>query len=208
MRKGHSPRGRIAHRLLSVFMGGGKRYFQINLNSRFRSYVAPLRLVLVGCCWLLLAGILWDARQAVIVVEESWRIQAELARVQQRDQQLVAEAQQEGIDLSEAVMRQLPVEVTLANHLLGKRMFSWTTFLAGLEEAIPPRLAIGSIRLEAAGSVVHLTGTAMHLEDVTAFTVGLQDHPMFKDPVLARHRVETNGLVDFDVTVRYHRGGV
>ena len=208
MRKGHTPRGWIFRRLLSVPAAGGKRYFRISLSSRFRSYVAPLRLVLVGGCWLLLAGILWDASQAVIGAQESWRIQAELDRVRQQDQQLVSEAQQEGIELSESVMKQLPAEVALANHLLEKRMFSWTMFLTGLEQAIPPRLAISSIRLDAAGSVVHLTGTAMRLEDVTAFTVGLQDHPTFKDPVLAQHRVGTNGLVDFDVTVRYRREGV
>jgi Tfp pilus assembly protein PilN len=97
--------------------------------------------------------------------------------------------------------------VALANQLLEKRMFSWTQFLTGLEQAIPPRLALSSVRLDAGGTNVHLTGTAMALEDITAFTVGLQDHPTFKDPVLAQHRVGQNGLVEFDVTLRYRREG-
>jgi len=98
--------------------------------------------------------------------------------------------------------------VDLANQLLEKRMFSWTTFLTGLEQVIPQRLALSSVRLDAGEATVHLTGTAMSLEDITAFTVGLQDHPTFKDPVLAQHRAGTNGLVEFDITLRYRREGV
>ncbi len=81
--------------------------------------------------------------------------------------------------------------------------------LAGfeLEQAIPARLALSSVQFDAGGAVVHLTGTAMSLEDITAFTVGLQDHPMFKDPVLAQHRAGANGLVEFNVTLRYRQIG-
>ncbi len=43
----------------------------------------------------------------------------------------------------------------------------------------------------------------MNLEDVTTFTVGLQDHATFKDPVLAQHRVGSSGLVEFDITAQY-----
>lgn len=57
------------------------------------------------------------------------------------------------------------------------------------------------------GALVHLTGAATSLEDLTAFTVGLQDHPKFKDPVLAHHRAGPSGAVEFDVTVRYRGEG-
>jgi Tfp pilus assembly protein PilN len=152
-------------------------------------------------------SILWNLGQAVVVYRQTWTIQAELERVRQQDDQLLAEARQEGIDLSEAVLQRLPAEVDLANQLLEKRTFSWTKFLAGLEQAIPPRLALSSIRLDAGGTTVYLTGTAMNLEDITAFTIGLQDHPTFKDPVLAQHRVGLNGQVEFDVTLHYRREG-
>jgi hypothetical protein len=56
--------------------------------------------------------------------------------------------------------------------------------------------------------MVHLLGSAVNLEDITAFTVGLQDHPTFKDPVLAQHRVGASGLVEFDVTLRYSQAGL
>ena len=182
-------------------------YFQIPLASRFRWYVLPLRFALMVCCAGLSAAILWSIAQTVLEYQEIWRVGVEMERVQQQDQQVMAEATQEGVDLSERAMQQLPAEVALANQLLEKRTFSWAVFLAGLEQALPPRLALTSVRLDSGGSLVHLTGLAASLEDLTAFTVGLQDHPKFKDPVLAQHRVGPNGLVEFDVTMRYRREG-
>ena len=49
----------------------------------------------------------------------------------------------------------------------------------------------------------HVWFSARALEDVTTLTVTFQDHPQFKDPVLGQHRVMTNGLVEFDLTLRY-----
>ena len=181
--------------------------FQINLSRRYRPVVVPLRLLLIGSCVLLVIGICWNIRQAILTHQESLTIQAELDRVRQQDLDLIAEARHEGIDLSEEALKRLPSEVELANQLLGKRTFSWTQFLTELEQAIPPRLALSSVRLDQAGTMVRLTGTAMSLEDITIFTVGLQDHATFKDPILAQHRVGPNGLVEFDVTLHYRREG-
>ena len=181
--------------------------FHINLSSRSRAYLVPARLMLAGISLFLSLAILWNFGQALIGYRDAGNLRAELDQVRQQDQQLLADAAQQGVELSESVLRQLPTEVALANQLLEKRMFSWTKFLTGLEQAIPPRLALSSVRLDAGGTLVHLTGTAVSLEDITAFTVGLQDHPTFKDPVLAQHRVGPNGLVEFDVTLRYRREG-
>jgi hypothetical protein len=200
--------GRLAERLRSLLLLGGSRdSFHINLSSRYRAATAPFRTLLMAACAMLLLGIFWSAGQAVLAYQEARIIAAELERTRQQDAQLVAEAQQEGIDLSEEALQRLPTEVALANQLLQKRIFSWTRFLAGLEQVIPSRLALSSVRFDAGGALVHLTGTAMSLEDITAFTVGLQDHPSFTDPVLAQHRAGTNGLVEFDVTLRYRQGG-
>lgn len=188
-------------------LGGSRGQFHINLSSRYRPATAPLRTLLVASCGILVVGILWSFSQAVLGYQEARTIAAELDRARQQDAQLIAEAQQEGIDLSEGALQRLSTEVDLANQLLEKRTFSWTKFLTGLEQAIPPRLALSSVRLDAGGTVVHLTGTAMSLEDITTFMVGLQDHPTFKDPVLAQHRAGTNGLVEFDVTLRYLQEG-
>ena len=186
---------------------GANDQFKINLSRRYRPAVLPLRWLLISSCLLLVIGICWDLGHAILTYQESLIIQAELDRVRQQDLDLIAEARREGIDLSAEALKRLPSEVEFANQLLGKRTFSWTKFLTELEQAIPPRLALSSVRLDQAGAVVRLTGTAVSLEDITAFTVGLQDHATFKDPILAQHRVGPNGLVEFDVTVQYRREG-
>ncbi len=162
---------------------------------------------LISACIGLLLSIAWSLWQGVLLYEQSQIIETELERVRQLDQMVIAEARKEGIDLSEGALKRLSSEVDLANQLLEKRTFSWTTFLGELEQTIPPRLALTSIRLDQAGKTVQLTGTAMDLEEITAFTVGLQNHATFKDPVLAQHRVGSGGLVEFDVTVRYRQTG-
>ena len=117
-------------------------------------------------------------------------------------------AQQGGIDLSVPSLQQLPAEVSLANQLLAKRHFSWTQFLSALEAAIPQHVSIQTIRLDPGSAVVHMTGLAVTVEDVTALTVTLQDHALFRDPVLGQHRVGPDGLVEFDLTLRYRQPGV
>ena len=184
------------------------RQFEINLASRYRVGVASYRIWLLSGCIGLLLGIAWNIWQGVLVYEESQVIEAELERVRQLDQVVMTEARNEGIDLSERALKRLSSEVDLANQLLEKRTFSWTTFLTELEQTIPPRLALTSVRLDQPGKTVQLTGTAMSLEDITAFTVGLQSHATFKNPVLAQHRVRSSGLLEFDVTVQYRQTGV
>jgi len=187
---------------------GGARYFHIELSSRYRWYVAPTRLVLVALSGILGVSILWSMTQTVMTMRDRHDMQARLDHVRMQDHQLLAEAQQEGIDLSGPSLQQLPAEVSLANQLLTKRHFSWTHFLSALEAAIPQHVSIKSIRLDPGSAVVHMTGLAMTVEDVTALTVTLQDHAIFRDPVLGQHRVGPDGLVEFDLTLRYRQPGV
>ena len=187
---------------------GGARYFHIELSSRYRWYVAPTRLVLVTLSGILGVSILWSVTQTVMTMRDRHDMQARLDHVRMQDHQLLAEAQQEGIDLSGPSLQMLPAEVSLANQLLTKRHFSWTQFLSALEAAIPRRVSIKSIRLDPGSAFVHMTGLAVTVEDVTALTVTLQDHAVFSDPVLGQHRVGSDGLVEFDLTLRYRQPGV
>ena len=186
---------------------GGARYFHIELRSRYRWYVAPTRLVLVALSGIVGVSILWSVTQTVMTIRDRHDMQVRLDHVRMQDQQLLAEAQQEGIDLSGPSLQQLPAEVSLANQLLVKRHFSWTQFLSALEAAIPQNVSIKSIRLDPGNAVVHMTGLAVTVEDVTALTVTLQDHAVFRDPVLGQHRVGPDGLVEFDLTLRYRQPG-
>ena len=199
----------LAGRVNSVLVKpGGARYFHIELSSRYRWYLAPTRVVLVALSWILGGAILWSVSQTVIAMHDRQDLQARLDQVRAQDHQLLAEAQREGLDLSGPSLQQLPVEVSLANQLLTKRHFSWTQFLSALETAIPPHVSIQSIRLDPGRAVVHMTGLAVTVEDVTALTVTLQDHAVFRDPVLGQHRVGPDGLVEFDLTLRYRQPGV
>ncbi|MCE9534991.1 MAG: PilN domain-containing protein [Nitrospirae bacterium] len=186
---------------------GGPQYFHIELSSRYRWYLAPARVVLVALSWILGGAILWSVSQTAIAMHERQDLQARLDHVRVQDHQLVAEAQREGLDLSGPSLQQLPLEVSLVNQLLTKRHFSWTQFLSALEAAIPPHVSIQSIRLDPGSAVVHMTGLAVTVEDVTALTVTLQDHAVFRDPVLGQHRVGQDGLVEFDLTLHYRQPG-
>jgi Tfp pilus assembly protein PilN len=192
----------------SMVKPGGAQYFHIELSSRYRWYVAPVRLVLVALSGIVGISILWSVTQTVMIVRDQHDMQVRLDHVRTQDHQLLAEAQQEGIDLSGPSLQQLPAEVSLANQLLTKRNFSWTQFLSALETAIPQHVSIKSIRLDPGNAVVHMTGLAVTVEDVTALTVTLQDHAVFRDPVLGQHRVGPDGLVEFDLTLRYRQPGV
>jgi hypothetical protein len=191
-----------------IVMPGRARYFHIELSGRYRWYVAPTRVMLVALCGTIGGAILWSVIQTVMTLHGLQNVQAGLDHVRAQDQQLLAQAQQEGIDLSGPSLLQLPAEVSLANQVLTKRHFSWTQLLSALESAIPQQVSMKSIRLDPGGVVVHMTGLAVTVEDVTALTVALQDHSVFHDPVLGQHRVRLDGLVEFDLTLGYRQQGV
>jgi type IV pilus assembly protein PilN len=169
--------------------------------------VAPVRLLLLWTAVGLGVWVSMSAAETLLAFRDLHELQARLDQARLHDQQLMSEARGEGIDLSEAVLRQLPGEVALANQLLAKRNFSWTQFLSGLEEAIPARVSIKGVRLDSGSAVIHMTGAAVSVEDVTALTLKLQSHPVFHDPVLDQHHIGSDGLVEFDLKLKYRPQG-
>ena len=77
--------------------------FSINLSSRYRWYLAPARLVI-----MMLAAIAWDVARTMLVWQDVQSIEMALNQVLERDRALMKEAQQVGIDLSEAAVQLLP----------------------------------------------------------------------------------------------------
>ena len=194
----------IADRIGSFrWQTGGTKYFHLELASRHRPYLAPLRVLLKTTTVGLIVWACWSTAEALLAFQGLHETEARLNQARAQDQQLIDEARAAGIDLSESALRQLPGEVALANQLLTKRNFSWTQFLSGLEEAIPPRVSIKSVRLDPASAVIHMTGAAVTVEDVTGFTLKLQSHPVFHDPVLGQHHLGGDGLVEFDLMLKY-----
>ncbi len=175
---------------------------QINLSST-RSYVGPLRAGLMLLSLLFMGLISWDLLQAKAIEPRIAEAERAVARVRDQDSRLRLQAQADGLDLSDAALQRLPQEVAFANQVITKRVFSWTRFLTDLEEAVPPRVAIQSIRLDFKDSAIALGGSALTLKDLTALIIGLEDHRAFAQAVLVQHRVKDNGLVEFGLTVRY-----
>lgn len=186
---------------------GGVQYFHLELSSRHRAYVAPVRTLLLIMSLVLVVWTTWSIVKTVAAFRELQQMQVRLDDLRAQDRKLIAEAQGEGVDLSEPALKTLPIEVRLANQLLAKRNISWTRFLSGLEETIPSRVSIKSVRLDTGSLLIHLTGTAATVEDVTALTLKLQSHPVFQDPVLGQHHTGDDGLVEFDLKVQYRPTG-
>lgn len=182
--------------------------FHINLSTRYRAYLGPMRVALLAVAVALVAGIVWDLRHLAAMEAEAERLGPALARVLAQDRAFVAQARREGVDLSDAALARLPRDIGFANRLIAERTFSWTKLLGELEETVPPGLAINGVQHDLKKTVtIRLAGSAISLEVVTAFTLALSDHPAFHDPELVRHRVkEDDGVVQFDLRVGYGEG--
>ncbi len=179
--------------------------FRTNLSTRHRAYLGPMRIALVLVAVALLVVIAWELRDLATMEAEAGRVRPALARVRAQDQEFVAQARRDGIDLSDAALQRLARDVTFANQLIAERTFSWTKLLGELEETVPDGLAINGVQHDLKKTVtIRLAGSALNLEVVTTFTLALSDHPAFYDPELVRHRTnEQTGVVEFDLRVGY-----
>jgi len=166
-------------------------------------HAGALRLGLMLLSLAFIGLFAWDYQRFQEVQAETGVAEQALVRARDQDRRLQADGRAEGLDLSDPALQRMAKDVAFANQLIAKRAFSWTHFLGDLEEAIPPRVAISSVRLDIKESAIALNGTASSLKDLTALIISLEDHPAFHDAVLAQHRVQDNTLVDFTLTVRY-----
>ncbi|TKB79602.1 MAG: hypothetical protein E8D45_03840 [Nitrospira sp.] len=181
----------------------GRPPLHINLSARVRASVRPLGWILLALCLALAVGIVTEIQQAASLALRIAEISPALARVRDQDRQLQVESGKAGVDVSDGAIKQLPVQVGFAKQLVAKRTFSWTAFLSDLEEAVPSRVSIHSIRVEAKASLIRLAGSATSLQDVTTFARRLDDHRSFADPALVQHRGQEDGHIEFDLTVTY-----
>lgn len=143
---------------------------------------------LTGWAW-------WESRS---LEEQAAQYEEAATREQALTQQVVTEAKQAGLDLSEKQLTTLGREVAFADQLLKKRTFSWTRFLGDLEGALPPRISISSVTLNFKDSRITLNGTAKTFRDVTVLVDGLERHAAFDNVVLTNHRVKEAKLAEED----------
>lgn len=179
--------------------------FRINLSSRYRAYLAPVRLVLMVLAGVLMIAIAWDLHYVYTLRDDAARLGPSLARIKKRDQGFVQRARREGIDLSDPALDRLSRDVGFANQLIGERTFSWTALLTELERTVPNGMAINGVQHHLGKDVtIRLTGSALGLQAIQQFTEALAGHAAFYDPALVQHRVrERTGLVDFSLRVGY-----
>ena len=176
---------------------------RINLSPRYRPYVRPAGWLLVGLCLTLSISIVTEVQVALSLQSRLAELEPALARLREQDRQLQAESLKAGFDVSDNAMKTLPAQVGFANQLVAKRTFSWTTFLSNLEETVPVKVSIQSIRVETKGSMIRLAGSARTLQDVAHFARQLEDHAAFANPALLQHRAQDDGHIQFDMTVTY-----
>jgi Tfp pilus assembly protein PilN len=190
---------------LPAVAGLRKDPVRLNLSGYAHSAVGSVRAALALVAVLLAGLIVWDTFQARDLDARQADARQAVVRVREQDNRLRLQAQTEGMDLSDDALRKLPREVAFANQVAMKRTFSWTRFLSDLEETVPPRVAINSIRVDSTDTMITLSGSAASLQALTVFIIGLEDHRAFAHAALQQHRVQDNGLVEFSLTVRYHR---
>ena len=73
------------------------------------------------------------------------------------------------------------------NRMLEKSSLSWTQFLDHLESTVAKGISMESIALSVNDRSITLTGSALALQELSAFMKALEDHPSFSNIVLKQH---------------------
>jgi Tfp pilus assembly protein PilN len=152
-----------------------------------------LRAIQAGLVAVILASLLWAVwlySESRFLNEEAVRYEQADARVREAARRFQTQATQAGFDMTEARLQTLKLEVTFANRLLEKRVFSWTRLLSDLEEAVPAHVSVSVVSISFKDSTIALNGTALTLQDVTTLVNALERHPVFHSVTLGQHRIQ------------------
>ncbi len=154
--------------------------------------------VLLGL--LILAG--WWKVDSQSLEETAERYDAAARRAMSLNESFAAQMKRDGFLLTPDQISAARIDVGFANQLTEKRTFSWTRLLSDLEEAVPSKVSIASIKLNLQESAVVLEGMAQRLQDLNQFVHQLQQHRAFRQAVLSKHEVrhETAGTVGHGVS--------
>lgn len=145
-------------------------------------------MVLVSVVSLGLASWWWWESRALERVAEQYELAVERATM--FGQQLADQMKRDGLTLSAQQIATVKREVAFANQLAEKRSFSWARLLLDLEDAVPPRVSINSVRLNFSESTVALHGVSLTLQDLNTLVTRLQTHPAFRRAALQDHRMQ------------------
>lgn len=119
--------------------------------------------------------------------EAAERYEAGAARTEMLNRQFEAQLARDGLTIPGDQVALVQGKIAFANQLAEKRSFSWTRLLSELEDAVPPHVSIGSVKLDFQQSRIMLDGVARSLQDVNAFVRALQHQRAFQEAVLVKH---------------------
>ncbi len=208
--------------------GPGPVASRLHVNVATRGY-GTARWLQSGMVLVLLVSVAyggWSWTEARRLAGETARYADSIARVQALNRSFSAALVQDGLTRRQTEIDAVYRRVEFANLLTRKRSFSWTRLLNRLEDAIPARTSVQSVRLDFRESAVNLKGRAKTLGDLNALVDSLDRHDAFHRVRIMNHRfqeveeespstrsvkpaVRTNKprkhqVVEFELSVGYH----
>ncbi len=142
-----------------------------------------LLLITVGA--LTLTGMFWWAGSNLN--QKIDQIAEQVAALTLANEQFVAQAGQEDLDLSSSAIAGIPKQIAFVKQLRERVGFSWTQLLADLEAAVPPRISMDGISLEDKTNTILIQGSAKSLEDLNRLIHQLENHQAFQNVILGQH---------------------
>ncbi|MGD9851349.1 MAG: PilN domain-containing protein [Nitrospirales bacterium] len=146
-----------------------------------------LLLVTVGA--LTVTGMFWWA--GTNLHEKIDRIAEQVTTLTFANEQFVAQAGREDLDLSPSAMAGIPKQITFVKQLRERVGFSWTQLLADLEAAVPAKISMDAISLEDKTNTILMQGSAQSLEDLNRLIHQLENHKAFQQVILGQHATKT-----------------
>lgn len=142
-----------------------------------------LLLLTVGA--LTVTGVLWWT--GATLNRQIDQIDEQVTKLTFANEQFVAQAGRDNIDLSPTAMAGMPKQIAFVKQLRERVGFSWTQLLADLEAAVPPRISMDAISLDDKTLTIQLQGSAQSLEDLNRLIHQLEKHQAFDQVILGQH---------------------
>ncbi len=142
-----------------------------------------LLLITVGA--LTMTGMFWWAGSNLN--EKIDRIAEQVTALTLANEQFVAQAGREDLDLSSPAIAGIPKQIAFVKELRERVGFSWTRLLADLEAAVPARISMDGISLEDKTNTILMQGSAKSLEDLNRLIHQLENHQAFRNVILGQH---------------------
>ena len=135
---------------------------------------------------LLLLTNVWLWRTAHDVEDRIAALETTILQTRNAYRKFRRQSEMEGLDVSPARLQTLRGEVVFANRVIQSQRFLWTQLLDDLERTTPQQISMKSIVLNR--EALALSGTALTLEELTAFVDHLKSHPAFQHVEISSHK--------------------